>query len=342
MGGGDDTQTTTQQTATNYPQWTQDALKGLVGAGTAMNSPFLQVPRYQTAGMNPDQMKAMDLARQTAQSVYQGGQTAIKGDTTAQPAQLGGPAMASAASATAQQVDPNAIAGNMNPFIDAVIDPALKQAARSRDENQASIGQRAAASGSFGGSREAIERGQADRAYQEGTASMVAQLMAQGWDQASALAQANAQMRQQTALSNAGMQQQTNMANQSASNTYGLTQGGYDQQAAMYNAGIPMERARMEDALRTSDMARQQSAMQGLLGMGNQQQLFAQSVLDTPWTALSRYASLVPQVYNSSGTATSTQPDNSPGFLQSLLGAGLTVGTAGTTGGGSLLGNWLS
>jgi hypothetical protein len=293
---GGKTQTTTQKQQTEYPQWTQDALQNLVTAGGAMNAPFIQTPSYAVAGMNPDQLKAFDLARQGAQAAYSTGPVKVEGNPYASAAKVG----------AASQVNPNAIAEGLNPYLGAVLKPALAQAERSRDQNQAAIGARAAASGSFGGSREAIERGQADRAYQEGTASMVANLMAQGWDQASALAQTNAQMQQQATLA----------------------QAGYDQQAGMYNAGVPMELARLQSGLTDANQARQQSALQALLGIGNQQQAFGQSVLDTPYTALARYAALVPQQLNSVTNTKGTAPNTAPSPLQSLLGIGATLGGA--------------
>lgn len=353
--GSDDTQQTTQATSTSYPQWQQSALQGINQAGLALAQNSVKPSAYQTAGMNADQLKAFDLARQTAQNAYQGGATGISGPTSMQAAQVGAPTMAGSAQvgaptmATAAQVNPNAIAGGMNPYLAAVLAPAMKQAERSRDSNMADIGAKAAAAGAFGGSREALQRGQADRAFQESTQTMVANLMSQGWDQASALAQANASMQQQTALTNAGAantaalqqagyDQQTGLTNAAAANANQQLNAGYQQAANQTNLNYGLSRAQMEDALKSNDLSRQQSAMQQMLGIGNQQQLFGQTVLDQPWTALSRYASLVPQNLNASGTGTTTSPDNSASPFQQLLGAGTAVLGMGTGGGGTIAG----
>ena len=71
------------------------------------------------------------------------------------------------ASAIAAQLDPDAIAPFMSPFIDTAMNPALQRLKTQQAEVQAGIGAKAAAAGMFGGSREAVERMLADRNYRE-------------------------------------------------------------------------------------------------------------------------------------------------------------------------------
>lgn len=343
--------------------------------------------------------------------------------TMANGGQLGG-----ASQATAQTMDPNTIPDRMNPYMQSVIDPAVQQARRALRQTHADIGARSAAAGAFGGSRESLERAQANRGYNENVTQLVATLMSQGYDRATAQAQADAQIRQQTNLTNTGannqflmqqsnldqqiglanaaarnqyglqqasldqqsalanqnsqnqyglqqgqfdqqvnlanagasntyglqqgqLDQQTNLANTAANNQFGLQQGSFDQQAAlanqnvqnqfglqnaayqqqvnMANPGFALQSAQAMDAMTNNDLSRQQSAMQQLLGVGNQQQLFNQQVIDQPWTALDRVGQYVPKVYDqtqiTSRNEQETTPNKTPGMGQQLLGTAATI-----------------
>lgn len=100
--------------------------------------------------------------------------------------------------------------------------------------------------------------------------------------------------------------------------------------------------ASLDDAL----SGRQQSAIQGLLGVGGMQQALAQRSLDLPYDSLARIAQFLPGIYdqrsNYWSSAEGTSPDNSPGLFQQLLGGGLTLAGLGTSGGGTVGGDWLS
>jgi len=309
FGGGNKTQQVQTSSATQYPQWTQDANKATTVAGMTMGSPFLQVPQNAVAGLNNDQMKAFDLARQSAQAAYQPGVTATPTGSY-QAANLG-----PATRATAQSMNPADIGAYMNEYMQGVIDPAVQQARREARATQAEIGGRAAAAGSFGGSREAIERAQAQRAANENIVGTVSGLMSSGYDRAQGYAQNEANTRQQTELANAG-----------ALNQFQLQDAAYRQQAAMGNPALALDQARVADSMRTSDLSRQIQAYTQLLGAGNQQQLFAQKAMDVPKDTLSWMAGFVPNVYNTNSSGTNTSPDNSPGIFQQLLGVGATLG----------------
>jgi hypothetical protein len=102
----------------------------------------------------------------------------------------------------------------------------------------------------------------------------------------------------------------------------------------------------LNDNLDQSRSGRQMSAIQGLLGAGGLQQGLAQKSLDLPYESLKRIAAFVPGVYDQNqsywSSGNSTQPDNSPGMLQQLLGGGLTLAGMKSDGGGTLGGNFLS
>lgn len=309
MDSGSKTQQVQTSSATQYPQWTQDANKATTIAGMTMGSPFLQVPKHAVAGLNNDQIKAFDLARQSAQAAYQPGVTATPTGSY-QAASLGPAQMASA-----QTMDASDIGAYMNPYMKGVIDPAVQMARRQANATQADIGGRAAAAQAMGGSQEAMERALARRGANENIVSTVANLMSGGYDRAQGYAQNQANTRQQTHMANVGAQ-----------NQFQLQDAAYRQQAAMGNPALAMDQARLQDSMRTSDLSRQMNALQQLLGTGNQQQLFAQKAMDVPKDTLSWMAGFVPNVYNTSSSGTNTSPDNSPGIFQQLLGVGATLG----------------
>ncbi len=263
---GTSTQSSTEQSQTSYPQWTQDAQQNTYQTGTGMLENFLRNPQYAVAGLTTDQLKGFDLARTTARNAY-----------TASPLTAPGSPNLTAAMGSAAQVTPGAIQAFMNPYMQSVVDPTVAKMRGERDNAAAAIGAKYAAQGGLGGSGDAIARGQLDRSFGENVASTVGALMAAGYDKATA-----------TALANAQMQQQTNLANTAAENTMRTTGADYGLKATQVN-----------DALRTTQQAREMSALQQLLQGGGQQQQFAQSALDVPWTMLQMLMGLTPKQMNS-------------------------------------------
>lgn len=404
---------TTQNSSTQVAPYVSEAQQNLLSYGKSLTDPFLSLnPNYRVAGFNPDQTQAFELGRQIAQSASTNPSYAPANGTTASslltsavaglPANpLSGitgmaptaastyaatPTMASgydpstydAATATAARLDPSAITEFINPYIDNVIDPALRRMRSQYGETQAGIGARAAAAGAFGGSREAIERGQADRAYGDQVASTVGGLLSQGYNTAAGLAQNNASLEQQARLANAGYLNSaastnaaarnnagqfgasaqnaanaTNAAAQTAASAYGAqAQNARDQynasqglSAATTSAQLANQRAQMQitaaqalEALRSNDQTRQQQALQTLLALGNQQQGLAQNVLNLPYSTLAQLAQITPNQYPTTTNTVGTAPNTAPGIGQQLLGAGLTIAGMSPT---SLLGGLL-
>jgi hypothetical protein len=156
MGGGG-TQTVTEESRKNLPPFLSGAQQNAVGSAFNMTLPGMNTPLYQRAGLNVDQMKAMDLIRGTTQQNYEQGRPSVAGQ---------------------------GVAPFMNPFMQSVIDPAMRNLQNQNNQTQAAIGARGAAAGSFGGSREALQRGMADRTMSDQVASMVPTLLAQGFGNA--------------------------------------------------------------------------------------------------------------------------------------------------------------
>jgi hypothetical protein len=260
---------------TSYPQWTQDAQQGTFQAGTGMLQNFLRNPQYSVAGFTADTMKGMDLARNTARTAY------------TSPA-ITAPGMGQT-DLSASTVGRDQIMAGMNPYLSQVGDVTLDAMRREQANTDASLASKYAASGAMGGSGEGIARGQAARGYNQNVAQAIAQIQSQGYDRATALALANAQM-------------QNSMKGQAAD--YGIKQ------------------AQVNDNLRTTQQAREMSALQQLMQQGVLQQGQAQRALDVPWTALERLMALTPRQTNSqtvSNKQSETESSNPVGAFGEIV-----------------------
>ena len=274
------------QTATETntpPSWLQELQKWGANNAQTQAQPFTQVSPYSIAGTNTDQ-----------DAVANGWRDLYIDTQNQNPLQMG---QAGTTMAKQVQLSPDEIKQFQNPYNQQVLDTTYRNMRQQYDTQDANLGARMAAAGSYGGSREAVQRSMQGKSFQDGVASTAANLMAQGFDKASALASANAQMRQQTELANAA-----------AAN--GMASG---------NAG------RQQSAV--SDWQnRMVQAMQGLQATGDNQQKLQQSVIDAPWTALQKYASLVPGYTNVGGTSTKVTPDNTPSPFMQILGLAASLG----------------
>lgn len=282
--------TTTQKT--EYPQYIEDAQKALTTTGLGMITPFLQAPQYSRAGMTQDQLMAGDLARKSAHGAF-------GNNYAGQIAGAGG-------GYTPSLITADGINSMMNPYLDAILDPAMTRMRGERDNSLAQSAAQSANGVAFGGSGSALRDANIMRGFNQDSAELEAGLRGQAYDKAT-----------QAALQNAQMQNQAGQFNSQQSLAALL--GANNAESDAFN--------------------RQQTALATLLGYGGRTQSEAQANLDIPWMNLQRGLSLIPGV---AGTTVSTQPDNSPSFLQQLLGAGLAVGGMAVPGGGSLAGNWLS
>jgi hypothetical protein len=295
MSGGGDI-TTTSKERTNVPPFLAGGQQNVVGGGFNMNLPFLNTPAYQVMGLNSDQLKAMDLSRGTAQTAF----TQSPEMTQAMGQMMSGN------QAQAAQLGANDFKPFMNPFLDSVGKSTLGNMRSEYQNADAGLAGQYAASQAFGGSGEAIARGQLARGYNQNVGTAVNQLMSQGYDRATALAMANTEK-----------QQQTNM----------------------FNAAQAMQLPAAVSNLKSADQQRQMSALAALLGVGDQQQAQGQKSLDAPWTALQRLLATTPMnQMNTASMGEQTQPDQSPSPLMQILGMGASLLGSPMTGGGSIAG----
>jgi hypothetical protein len=184
----------------------------------------------------------------------------------------------------------------MNPYVQSVVDPMMASLRNNAAQQKADVNAHAAAAGSFGGSRAALQNAQIDRGVNEQLAQVVPALYSQAYNSAQGLAGQNTQ---------------------------------FQQQANMQNAGNALQAYGLQNTLQNSDLDRQLSAISALIGGGQQQQALAQKSLDVPFDKATWLASLIPSVYDATSylneSSKGTKPDNSPSTGQSLLGLAGTI-----------------
>ena len=166
----------------------------------------------QAQGVNPDSLMGQ---------LAQGGAQTYSANTMQAPGQdlySYDPNLAQGQSYAAAQLKDQNLADYMNPYTNSVIDSAMSDLDRGRQQALNSTGAAATAGGAFGGDRHGIMEAQNNRDYMDQVARTSSQLRNQAYMNAqnAALGDVNA-MNQQRAT-NAGMAQQAGLANQAAMN----------------------------------------------------------------------------------------------------------------------------
>ena len=292
----------TSTQSTSFPDYVTDAQKGVITAAGGLATPFVKPSKFALAGQNADQQKAADLARTQAMGAFNTDYSAdiARAGGGFKAAQLGGPAKMNAYQVTGEDIQ-----GQMNPFLQTVGRQTLGDMRREKTATDAQIGARNASGVAFGGSGAALQRAQLDRGYGEQVGSTINGLMAQGYDRATAIAMQNA------AAENAARQGNVNATNQFSQMNFGA-----ENSARSSNAQTGLAAKIAANSAANSTFERQQAALQQLLGIGNQNQQFAQAGIDIPWTQLNKAAAFLPGV---GSTTTSSQP-NYIDPLQAILG----------------------
>jgi hypothetical protein len=345
-------QTSTTSSNNTPPPYVQAAQQNLLSTGQNLASPFTSdAPAFGVAGFNPDQMAAFDMARNTAQTAsttppitaempririeaptataQQAGPSTgynalLAPDAATASAQQVGPAsQAAAQQATAAQTDPNAYKPFLNPYTQDVVNSSNDELRRQHGITQAGISANMASGAAFGGSREGVRAGEADRAFLDKSGSMTAQLMSQGYDKAVAQAMADTQLRQQAGLQNAQLGTQTSQFNTNQANdisklnaqlgtSVGLNNAQRADQAGQFNAQLGTS-ALQNNAARSDAMSLANAQMGTQAELANAQ---AQAQRDQ------FNASLPMQVNAQNNQLLNDQQRRELTALQSLLGTG--------------------
>ena len=169
---------TGRQTTTTTPQVPADVeatRKDLMARARAFaDEPFPLYNQPRVAGFTPDQLAGFETSRQLGTesgalgaltpSLIQEGITAARGLATTLP------------QANIQQY--------MSPYTEAVIDPTIRDIEERAARERLRLGQQAARTGSFGGSRQAIAEGELERGTQRNIAEQTALQRQQAYNQA--------------------------------------------------------------------------------------------------------------------------------------------------------------
>ncbi len=124
------------------------------------------------------------------------------------------------------QLQPGDIPPFLNPYIETALNPTLDYLNKQQAETKAQIGGKAAASGMFGGSRQAVENSLADRDYRDKLATTAGNMLKGGWDSAAGLASGNTDRTQQTNMQNTALQNAMNTSNAQMGTQVSLANAG--------------------------------------------------------------------------------------------------------------------
>jgi hypothetical protein len=231
------------------------------------------LPAFQIAELSPMQQQAMQLAQAGIggyqpflQSAQQAIMPAAEGVTSTTAKGIGALDQSLAGiSGGTQAFDPASTQQYMNPFEQQVIDQALKDIERQRQVQAVDLRGRAARSGAFGGTREAITQAEIARNTMEQQARTAGNLRAQGYQ-------------------NALQQAQTAFENQQRRQLQGAEIGGRLGQAV---AGLGTQQAQAlgNVATQTGALGELGQSLYGqdikqLMGVGGIQQQQQQNVLE--------------------------------------------------------------
>ena len=301
FGGGRTTTSSSSTTTPTLPTNVQGAQTDLIDRVRAFAAtPYQEYTGQRIAEFTPDQLAGFQSARdiaarsgelsQLTPGLVQRGVTATEGLATRLP-----------------DTD---IEAYMNPYVEGVLDPMLRDIAERSAAERLRLGQQSARTGSFGGSRQAIAESELERGTQRTMAEEAAKQRAAAYTQA-----VNEFRRDQAAipglyaaaLGQLGTGQQQNAGRLATEMAPMLQVGGMQQ--ALEQAGLDVARRDFEE-----------------------QRDFPLRGIEVLRSALS----LAPQVLGigSSGTSTSTAPGPSP--LSQLAGVGLQIPSLMSGGSGML------
>lgn len=201
----------------------------------------------QIAGLTPDFNAGADVVRGTVGGAGQ--------QTTDQAAQLAG----QSAGFTPQQVSPGSfLQGNVqaysSPYTDQVVDSAISDLDRTRQQTLQGIGDQAANAGAFGGSRHGVAEAETNRGFAEEAGQLSSQLRDRAFQQGAGFLQSD--------LERAMTAQQAN------------------QQAGLQGAGLRQQGAGLLGRIGGQQQEQELQSAQALMGVGETQRQLSQQEMD--------------------------------------------------------------
>jgi len=168
-------QTTTTGTTPQVPADVESARKDLLGrAQTLAAEPFPRYNQPRVAGFTPDQLAAFETTRNVA------GAAGALAPLTPELTREG----IAATRGLAQRLPDVNIQEYMSPYLQGVLDPAIRDIEERAARTRLELGQRAARTGSFGGSRQAIAESELERGTQRNIGEESARQRAAAYNQA--------------------------------------------------------------------------------------------------------------------------------------------------------------
>lgn len=285
------TGTSTTKNTVDFKDYIENAQQLATETAGMLAAPhFENIPKNPIAGLNADQLKAMELARGSAQGAHStdySGQImdAANNGMTLLGEQMGG----------ANTVDGAQIKEMLNPYLNEVGEVTLDKMRREHQNAQALTDAQFANQQAFGGSGAALAKARMARDYNEGVGSAIAGIRHNGYNTAQGAAFQNAQLKEAAAQRNAML--------------------------ALQRASMGMQGAMGANSA-YNDTLNRQILTQGLLGAaGDKQQTQAQRQLDLPWEMLGRFQSTFPGAAPSSSSSTPIYSNP----LGTIAGLGMTL-----------------
>lgn len=171
-GGGGPSQSTTY--TSNLPEYARPYFERLMERTEAeSNRPYTPYTGQRVAGFTDDQQEAFGITRDLADRGTPDLDTSRGAAGAGAMAGLRGTSFESNAIGS-RAFDGNAASEYMSPYMDAVVQQQQQSAVRNFQEGQSGRNQQAIASGAFGGYRDAISRGVAERGLQDRLANIEA------------------------------------------------------------------------------------------------------------------------------------------------------------------------
>lgn len=297
-------ETTTQEQIVREPEWMEAYRKGLIEDARGLVEQPTTVPEYQVAGFSPEQIKALQLAKEGigAYKPYldqAGGAYGQAGQSYMTGAGMG--------LAGAQMYDPNMVNQYMNPYQQAVTQKAMEEMNRQAAIQQQGVAAQAVRGGAFGGSRFGVQQAELGRNLADVQSQRILQDYSQNYSQAQQAAMSAFQNQQQR------MQQAGQMSMAAGQGIAGLGQSyanlgqltsalGQGEASFQYNLGqnVQQQNQRLLEAQRMN------------------QQLYNQE----PYQRLSYYADILNRTPSGQSTTTQTTAPSPSPFSQ-IAGVGL-------------------
>lgn len=168
-------QATTTTSAPQVPADVQAARQDLLSrAQKVAAEPFPRYEQPRVAGFTPDQLAAFQTTRDIA------GAAGALAPLTPELTREG----IAASRSLAQRLPDVNIQAYMSPYLQGVLDPAIRDLEERAERRRLELGQQAARTGSFGGSRQAIAEGELERGLQRSIGEESARQRAAAYNQA--------------------------------------------------------------------------------------------------------------------------------------------------------------